>query len=234
MRAAIEFLISAIAFIQGTQPFASPVVSYECGSPELAAAVRAWANVSGVEDGGCSADPVISLRIIDPWPYTDRGGQAVRVGQRCTIELRPEYEHDATVMIHESGHCLGLGHSMQAGTRVVGDPGPSGAVMHWNPCNKTPGAPGPNVGPCNSMNADDIAGIRSLYGPFEPTPTPTATPTRTPSPTPVATPTPTATKTAAPSTTPTAQPTIAPTATPTAAPTQKPVTFRVVLPMVAR
>jgi len=95
------------------------------------------------------------------------------------------------VALHESGHALGMGHSNL-----------SNAIMYAY------------INSSYTLQADDITGAQSLYGPATgtptPTPSPTATATATPTPTPTATPTATSTPTATP--TPTA--TVTPTPTP--------------------
>lgn len=90
----------------------------------------------------------------------------------CDIILDSTWEGFAleeatrTVLLHESGHCMGLSHSTDAG-----------AVMRAI-----------YAGP-QHLGADDKAGLIAIYGAGNP-PTATSTPTRTPSPTPTATPTP--------------------------------------------
>lgn len=137
-------------------------ITYSCGNAVLAAAVRAWANESGLVDGGCSSTPDISLQILEPWPYTDgTAGYASWQGtntvlQHCTITVPLRNQAHTGVILHEVGHCLGLNHSADRN-----------ATMYPYCC-----AP---IGP------DDIAGIQALYGPGEAvTPTPSAPPTRTP------------------------------------------------------
>ena len=81
-----------------------------------------------------------------------------------------------SVALHEAGHALGLGHSSLPG-----------AVMY------------PYYRMTTGLAADDIAGIRDLYGAADaPAPTPTPDPTPTPTPTPDPTPTPTPTPVPAP------------------------------------
>ena len=138
---------------------------------------------------------------IDPgWNWT--------TGTSITIDVQ-------SVVLHEFGHALGLGHSADAS-----------AVMYANYCSG-----------CNkrALAADDIAGAASIYGgsgtvptatPPPPTATATATPTGTPTPT---APPPTATPTAPP---PTATPTVPPpTATPSVPPpTDTPTATRTPVP----
>jgi hypothetical protein len=66
-----------------------------------------------------------------------------------------------SVVLHEAGHALGLGHSDRPG-----------AVMY------------PYYKLSTGLTDDDIAGIRALYGSNLPAPTPTPTPAPTPAPTP--------------------------------------------------
>lgn len=205
--------LGARAYTYTYTPMPHLSITYSCGFPEAAAAMADWAAVSPLEDGGCTdINPDIEYKVIDPWPYTDRGGQTRNLGSgRKIIEVRPEYRGSLTVARHEFGHALGLGHSLD-----------TGAVMFWNPCNRVTGSAEPiDESRCNVINADDIAGINSLYGPT-PTPTATATysathtpasntPTATPTPAPTQIPTATPTKTAAlPSISPTNQPTTTP------------------------
>ena len=103
------------------------------------------------------------------------------------------------VVLHESGHLLGLDHSSV-----------STAIM--------------NAFINNSyvLQPDDIAGIQALYGAPSSSPTPTPTPTPTPRPTPTPTPSPSATPTPSVTPTPTPSATPTPTATATASPTPTP------------
>ncbi len=103
------------------------------------------------------------------------------------------------VVLHESGHLLGMAHSSV-----------STAIMNAY------------INNSYTLQPDDIAGIQALYGASSSSPTPTPTPTPTPRPTP--TPSPSATPTPTPSVTPTATPsaTPTPTATATASPTSTP------------
>lgn len=89
---------------------------------------------------------------------------------RCTITVAPGAAGNLAVWAHEIGHCLGLGHSA---------------------------IPTALMAPlcCNPVHADDIAGIRALYGTNPNAPTPTPPPTFTATATPTATPTPTRTPT---------------------------------------
>src|SRR5207248_6931871 len=86
------------------------------------------------------------------------------------------------VSLHEMGHLLGLAHSSV-----------SNAIMNAY------------INNSDTLTADDIAAIQSLYG------APTGSPTPTPSPTPSATPSPSSTPTPTPSPSPTPTPSVTPT-----------------------
>ena len=92
------------------------------------------------------------------------------------------------VALHELGHLLGLAHSSV-----------STAIMNAY------------VNDSYALTSDDIAGIQSLYGASNGSPTPTPTPTPTPFPTPTPTPFPTPTPTPFPTPTPTPTPSVTPT-----------------------
>lgn len=127
-------------------------ITYTCGNDTLRDAVRAWAAVSGLRDGGCSDTPDIKLVIVDPWDdlpsVLGKAGYygAAGIIWQSVIFLRVDTQHHLGVMVHELGHGLGLMHSAD----------PNAAM--WPYC-------------CNPISASDIAGIQALYGP-EPTPAP--------------------------------------------------------------
>ena len=86
-----------------------------------------------------------------------------RGGLRSAIDIQ-------RVALHELGHLIGMAHSSV-----------SGAIMY------------PSVNNSYLLTGDDIAGIQSLYGAPNSSPTPTPTPSPTPTLTPPPTPTPSAT-----------------------------------------
>lgn len=103
------------------------------------------------------------------------------------------------VALHEFGHLLGITHTPQTAPAIMT----------------------PISTDIDALQADDIAGVQSLYGVPSPTPTPVPTPSPTPSPTP--TPTPTPTPDPGPGTTPTPTPTPTPPPDPGTNPTPSPV-----------
>lgn len=102
------------------------------------------------------------------------------------------------VALHEIGHLLGITHTPQNAQAIMT----------------------PVSTDIDALQADDIAGVQSLYG--APTPTPTPVPTPTPSPSPTPTPTPSPTPTPAPTPTPEPGTTPPPTPTPTPDPGTNP------------
>lgn len=137
--------IPASAYETWGAKFDHTAITYSCGSPELQQAVQEWAAVSGLTDGGCAEQADIVLRVLSPWPYSFTYlGMATYAGDSqtiltATVVLRSDTQRHYGVILHEVGHTLGLAHSSD----------PTSAMYYL--C-------------CNTMNADDIAGIQSLYG----------------------------------------------------------------------
>ena len=123
-------------------------ITYSCGSPELQQAVQEWASVSALTDGGCSDTPDITLTIVPnvmiPPPVQGYGGAG-------HIWLPERAAHHYGILLHESGHAIGLGHSAESFTAPYIQR--NAAMFAY--C-------------CNPMNEDDIAGIVALYGPEPP------------------------------------------------------------------
>lgn len=144
-------------------------ITYSCGSPELAQAVQEWASVSGLRDGGCSSAPDITLTIVPdseiPPPVQGYGGAG-------HIWIADRAQHHYGIMLHETGHAIGIGHSSES----FSAPYIYRTAAMFAYC-------------CNPLNEDDRAAVQALYGPSENvSPTPTSVPsspapTRTPRPT---------------------------------------------------
>lgn len=181
--------------------WANPCVTYNAVDPELAAWAEQslnniWGSVSpvrscgnvllGTENITITAVPTGSLgpNVLGQAGCGAIGGLMVH----CTVAIATN-GRSLPVVAHELGHTLGMGHSQRADQLM-------------------------SAFCCNPLGADDIAGIRFLYGAGASTPIP-VTPTV---PIPPITLVPTATSTPVP---------------PTATPTPRPV-FRVFLPWLAR
>lgn len=156
-------------------------ITYACDYAfPLGDAVREWAAVSAIEDGGCTdTNPDIVLVTLDPWPIAPALAAAgpsklksSTVIEECTVYAPANFNPTLGVFVHEVGHCLGFGHSSENLSEP--DPVLRHAAMFFV-C-------------CNPLNADDIAAAAAVYGPGGNTPTPTApffptlTPTATPTP----------------------------------------------------
>jgi hypothetical protein len=131
-------------------------ITYDCEIPEVGEAVREWASLSGLEDGGCSDTPDIEYEVRSPWPHpwpvigVAEAYSSSGTVTRCVIAAADPFYG---VILHEVGHCLGAGHSEDTTATMFG----------W--C-------------CNPISVDDRAMIVELYGPeFEVTQQP-AEPTR--------------------------------------------------------
>lgn len=134
------YVIQAQAYTVTGYRVGHTAVTYSCGNPELAQAVKAWADVSALTDGGCTDNhPDVTLEIVAntaiPSPVQGVGGAG-----HLWIPVRNT--HHLGVITHEVGHALGMGHSAD----------PNAAMAPY--C-------------CNPIGADDIAGIVSIYGPPE-------------------------------------------------------------------
>lgn len=121
-------------------------ITYSCGDDTLRGAVQMWANVSGLEDGGCSENPDIVLYLPSVWEYpqgtigwaayTSTDGHTV---VECTVAIRKDAVGFIGVYVHEVGHCLGSSHSEN----------PESAMAPY--C-------------CHWLSPDDVAMIQSIYG----------------------------------------------------------------------
>lgn len=121
-------------------------ITYSCGDGTLRDAVKMWADVSGLQDGGCSQTPDIVLYLPSTWPYdpnaigwaaySSTDGHTIR---QCTLAIRPDSVGYIGVYLHEVGHCLGSSHSEVSESAM------------WPYC-------------CHWLAPDDIAMVQSLYG----------------------------------------------------------------------
>lgn len=130
-------------------------------SLQLTEALASWAAVSGITDCGVTASPDIRLVPSGPVLSGDFAGTAARLtttgpGQRvvlyCEIRIRGDQLSNRFVWAHEVGHCLGLAHSTVRGS------------LMWPNDDYLVGTTVQQVNPGVPM-PDDVAGIRSLYGP---------------------------------------------------------------------
>lgn len=119
-------------------------ITYSCGNDELAQAVQEWASVSALEDGGCSDTPDITLTIV---PNSEIVAPIEGLGGSGSVIIPERNEHWYAILLHETGHALGMGHSSE----IFGAPYVLREATMFAWC-------------CNPMNEDDIAGIVALYG----------------------------------------------------------------------
>lgn len=124
--------------------FANPCITHN--DARIAEALALWSEHTAIQNCGFSASPMIGIRIGDPWLWDPSIGLADwsdwdsdGFTDECIVTL-PPWHQTFIVILHEVGHCLGLGHS------AFDD-----AVM-WAEC-------------CNAIGSDDIEGIAALYGP---------------------------------------------------------------------
>jgi predicted Zn-dependent protease len=121
-------------------------------NPLLTAAIAEWASVSGITDCGVSDHPDIRLVVVPDSRFTD--GVSIADAESYPRKDNPHFTDYGVINVkrdwqtlrvveHELGHLLGLGHSNDRS-----------AIMY-------PASSGDPIPP----NADDVAAIRSLFGP---------------------------------------------------------------------
>lgn len=143
------------AFVLTGSHWGHLAVSHTC-NPTVNQAIAEWVAVSGLLDGGCGDD--ITVQYLPDIPGAAiglAGWSSYSDGETayCTITIENAYATAVVVALHEIGHCHGLNHSSD-----------STAVMYYA------------LSTQRFLTADDIAGIRALYGPpAAGTPVPTAT-----------------------------------------------------------
>ena len=140
------FWLNAHAFQVTGMKYDHLSITYSCGDGTLRDAVKMWADVSGLQDGGCSQNPDIVLYLPSTWPYdpnaigwaaySSTDGHTIR---QCTLAIRPDSVGYIGVYLHEVGHCLGSSHSEVSESAM------------WPYC-------------CHWLAPDDIAMVQSLYG----------------------------------------------------------------------
>lgn len=105
-------------------------------------AIRLWGEAGDVKDGGIVPTSQADIHVfIDPTIKAPVLAYAGCGSEQCVLGLRPDVWDHMGVLTHEVGHDLGLGHSA------------SREAMMYPYCCAT------------KLDADDIAGIVSLYGP---------------------------------------------------------------------
>lgn len=128
-------------------PISHRTITYDA-NPKVGEALRIWGAVADIKDGGIVSTDQADIHVyVDPEIKAPVLGYAGCGGDKCVLGLRADAWDSLGVITHEVGHDLGLGHSAD-----------KNAMMYPYCC----GA---------GLNADDIAGIVSLYGPAKKEPT---------------------------------------------------------------
>lgn len=116
-------------------------------SEAVGRALDHWAEKTVILNCGFSDNPDIVLVTQDPWPYPSYVGGAAGAFEvapggimvQCGILVPPKNAANMGILVHEVGHCIGLGH-----TDIDGQ----------------------SMGPycCHPIGEDDALGVMALYG----------------------------------------------------------------------